>query len=203
MRIGLTGNIASGKGEVARLLAAKGCTVVDADTVAHDLYRDDTTLVARVVLHFGAEVLAADGSLDRKALGDRVFSNPEALAALNALVRPALQDALVARLAAATSQGRHVVLDAALILEWGWEKNFDALWVVFCPEATRLRRLMQRNGLTESEAHSRIASQIPEARKRAIADCVLDNGGDLAHLAIQVDKAWAALAINGSPSTLS
>lgn len=190
MRLGLTGNIAAGKGEVARLLAHHGCRVLNADVLAHELYREKPELVAALAAHFGTDILQADGSLNRQALGLRVFSDPAALEALNALVRPALQEAILRRLASAEAEGQTVVLDAALIVEWGWADDFDSLWVVTCPEALRKRRLMLRNGLSEKDAQARIESQWPESRKVEVADIVLDNSGDPEALRDQVEKAW-------------
>lgn len=197
MRIGLTGNIAAGKGEVARLLADHGCRVVDADALGHELYRESPELVAAIAARFGNDVLAADGSLNRQALGSRVFGDAAALEALNALVRPALQEKILGALASAEAEGEIAVLDAALLVEWGWAGYFDALWVVTCPEAARKQRLMLRNGLSESDARSRIASQWPESRKVALADLVLDNSGNREALRAQVEKAWLGIR-NGS-----
>ncbi len=190
MRIGLTGNIAAGKGEVARLLAQFGCIVVDADALAHTLYREKPELVAALAAHFGEDILAADGSLNRQALGSKVFRDPAALEALNAHVRPALQEAILRRIVSAEAEGKTVVLDAALIVEWGWAKDFDALWVVTCPEALRKERLMRRNGLGEEEAQARIDSQIPESGKAEVADLILDNSGSPEALRELVEKAW-------------
>jgi dephospho-CoA kinase len=193
LRLGLTGNIASGKGEVARLLAGKGCAIIDADVVAHELYRLRPDLVAQIARHFGPDVQLPNGDLDRKALGERVFGNPEALAVLNSLVRPALHAEIEKRMTDETSRGNDVVLDAALIIEWGWERAFHALWLVVCPEEVRRERLQNRNGLTVEQARTRLESQMPETAKRAYADTVIENGGTLEELAARVEKAWRLL----------
>lgn len=197
LRLGLTGNIAAGKGEVAKLLTAKGCVVIDADAVAHDLYRLRPDLVGDIARHFanagGPSLLTETGELNRKILGDLVFANPEALATLNALVRPALHAELEKRITEATSQGHDVVLDAALIIEWGWVSSFNALWLVGCSEDLRIERLQRRNHLTLEQARRRVAGQMPEADKRLYADVVLMNEGSREALAAQVEAAWAAL----------
>jgi dephospho-CoA kinase len=193
LRLGLTGNIAAGKGEVARLLAAKGCVIVDADAVAHDLYRLRPDLVGEIAMHFGPDMLTETGELNRKTLGDLVFANPEALATLNALVRPALHAELEKRITEATSQGHDVVLDAALIIEWGWDSSFNALWLVGCSEDLRIERLQKRNHLTLEQARRRVAGQMPEANKRPYADIVLMNEGGREALAEQVEAAWMVL----------
>lgn len=193
LRLGLTGNIAAGKGEVARLLAAKGCAIVDADAVAHDLYRLRPDLVVAIAREFGPDMLGPSGELNRKALGDLVFSNPDALAALNALVRPALHAEIEKRITEATSQGKDVVLDAALIVEWGWASTFNALWLVGCSEDLRIERLQKRNGFSLEQARRRVEGQMPEAAKRPYADTVLVNESSREALAAQVNAAWAAL----------
>jgi len=193
IKIGLTGNIASGKGEAAGILSSLGCRIIDADAEAHQLYRARPDLVRSIAANFGPEVLNSDGSLNRKALGALVFADPAALNRLNDLVRPPLQLQCRDRLREVLAEGADAALDAALIIEWGWEKDFDSLWLVTCPEAERIRRLMVNRGLSEAEARARVGSQMPEEKKIPFADYVLPNEKNLEDLAERVRKGWDAL----------
>lgn len=188
--IGVTGNIASGKSETARLLQQKGCALVDADVVAHELYGWDRTLVQRIAGEFGPEVIWTDGSLNRKKLGSMVFGRPEALAALNRIVHPVLVVAIRERIVSTQRIMNRVVLDAALIIELGFAKEVDWLVLVSASEPARLARLMARSGLTEDEARRRIESQVPEESKLAHADFVIKNETTRQYLEEQVDALW-------------
>ena len=188
--IGVTGNIASGKSETARMLQERGFSLVDADIVAHDLYGRDRALVQQIASEFGADVLWPDGSLNRKRLGSLVFGKPEALARLNRIVHPALVTAIRARILDTLRVLNRVVLDAALIVELGFSKDVDFLVVVSASEQSRLDRLMARSGLTEEEARRRLDSQMPEEEKLRHADFVIHNGGTRAELQAQVDVLW-------------
>jgi dephospho-CoA kinase len=169
--IGVTGNIASGKSETARLLQQKGCALVDADAVAHELYGWDRALVQRIAGEFGQDVLWSDGSLNR-------------------IVHPALVAAIRERILSTQRVMNRVVLDAALIIELGFAKEVDYLVMVSASTAVRLARLMERSGLTEDEARRRIDSQVPEDAKLAQADFVIKNETTKEYLQEQVDALW-------------
>lgn len=188
--IGVTGNIASGKSETARLLQEKGCALVDADAVAHELYGWDRALVQRIAGEFGPDVLWSDGSLNRKRLGSLVFGRPDALAALNRIVHPVLVVAIRERILSAQRIMNRVVLDAALIIELGFAKEVDYLVLVSASTAVRKERLMARSGLSEDEALRRIESQMPEEAKLAQADFVIRNETTREYLREQVDALW-------------
>lgn len=188
--IGVTGNIASGKSETARLLQRKGLALVDADAVAHELYGWDRALVQRIAGEFGQDVLWSDGSLNRKKLGSMVFGKPEALAALNRVVHPALVAAIRERIHSSQRIMNRVILDAALIVELGFAKEVDYLVLVSASVETRLARLMARSGLTEDEARRRIDSQVPEEAKLPHADFVIKNETTKEYLEEQVDALW-------------
>ncbi len=188
--IGVTGNIASGKSATARLLQQKGCALVDADAVAHELYGYDRALVQRIAAEFGPEVVWSDGSLNRKRLGSMVFGRPEALASLNRIVHPALVVAIRERILSTQRVMNRVVLDAALIIELGFAQEVDYLVLVSASVETRLARLMARSGLTEDEARRRIESQVPEEAKLAQADFVIKNETTREYLEEQVDALW-------------
>jgi dephospho-CoA kinase len=196
VRIAVTGGIGSGKSAVAARLAALGAVVVDADRIAREVVEPGTPGLAAVVAEFGPDVLTPDGALDRAAMAAIVFADPERRAALEAIVHP-LVGRRSAELLAAAAQGSVVVYDVPLLAEsagdaLGRRSEFDAVVVVEAPLETRVRRLVSR-GLTEADARARIAAQASDEQRRAIADRVVVNDGDLAALDAAVDRLWAAL----------
>lgn len=198
LRIGLTGGIGSGKSTVAARLVELGAVLVDSDQLAREVVAVGSPGLARVVERFGADVLAADGSLDRPRLGRLVFGDPAALADLNAIVHPlvrARSEELTAEAAAGGAAA--VVHDVPLLVENGLAGNYDAVLVVQAPLELRLRRLAGR-GMDEETARARIAAQASDEQRRAVADVVLDNSGTLEQLTAQVDAAWARL-VGGAP----
>ena len=176
--VGLTGGIACGKSTVAAQLAELGVPIVDADALAREVVAPGTPGLAAIVERFGSDVLLADGSLDRKKLGERVFSDPDARRALNAITHPRIAAAGMEKLRAlADHPAPYRVYEAALLVENGMAKAFAALVVVTVDDATQLARLRARDGSTEDEARARIASQLPLAKKVEVADHVIDNSG--------------------------
>ena len=199
MVVGLTGGIATGKSTVAAMFAAKGAAVVDADRIAHTLQEPGQPCFHRIVETFGVAMLDAQGRIDRRRLGARVFADPDARRRLESILHPAVREACQREVRAAEASGHRVcVVDAALILETGQQGRYDALVVVTAPEEAQVERLVRLRGLTEAEARQRLASQMPTEAKAAQADFVIDNGGDLAAARDQVDRFYAAL-ISGSP----
>jgi dephospho-CoA kinase len=189
--LGVTGNTASGKSLVAQLFREKGCALIDADKIAHGLYASNPSLVRQITLEFGEDVLHPDGSLNRKRLGQRVFGDPLALAALNRLVHPHLLIELREQILTTLKVMNNVVVDAALIVEWGIQREFDHLVMVTSPAPQRLIRLMERDGLSRDEAEARIRSQMPEEEMRKSAEFVIENDGDEEGLRGKVDAVWA------------
>jgi dephospho-CoA kinase len=188
---GLTGGIACGKSTVSRLLAERGAVVIDADALAREVVALGTPGLAEVVAAFGADVLRADGTLDRERLGARVFAEPEARARLNAITHPRIAQTSFERIAAARESGAPlVVYDAALLFESGRGDLFRPVVVVTAPREVQLARLMRRDGLSAEAAAARIDSQMPVAEKAARADHVIDNGGALAQTEAQVEALW-------------
>ena len=176
--VGLTGGIACGKSTVAAQLAELGVPIVDADALAREVVAPGTPGLAAIVERFGSDVLLADGSLDRKKLGEQVFSDPEARRALNAITHPRIAAAGLEKLRAlADHPAPYRLYEAALLVENGMATAFAALVVVTVDEATQLARLMARDGSTADEARARIASQLPLAEKVEVADHVIDNSG--------------------------
>jgi len=198
--IGVTGNIASGKSETARILQQKGCALVDADAVGHELYGYDRALVQQLAAEFGQDVLLSNGSLNRKKLGSLVFGRPEAMATLNRIVHPALINAIRERIRSSQRVMNRLVLDAALIIELGFAKEVDYLVFVSASVEVRLKRLMERSGLTEEEAMRRIDSQMPEESKLPHADFVIKNETTREYLVDQVDALWDEIGARDSNS---
>ena len=191
--IGVTGNIASGKSQVARHFQEKGCALVDADKVAHELYANNTGLMQQLSFEFGAEILHPNGTLNRKLLGSQVFRDPDALAALDRIVHPHLLVALRERVFSALRVMNRVILDAALIVELGVRPELDCLVLVTAPESQRLQRLLERDGLSREEAEQRIRSQMPEAEKRPFADFEIVNDNGTEQLIQRADAVWDAI----------
>lgn len=188
--IGVTGNMAAGKSEVARQLREKGCALVDADKVAHEVYAENSALVSHLVNAFGRSILDERGRLLRESLGRIVFSDPEALERLNGIVHPVLKIEIRQRIRQAQRVMRRVVLDAALIVEFGVHKELDFLILVTAAEPIRLERLMARSRMSSDEALSRIRAQADDLHKRELADWVIENNGSAEELRRQVDAAW-------------
>jgi len=191
MKLGLTGGIGSGKSTVAAILAELGARIIDADALAHEVVAVGTPGLARVVERFGPDVLGPDGALDRPKLGRLVFADPEALADLNKIVHP-LVEQRIAELAAAAGPDDVVVYDVPLMAEVGSGSNFDAVIVVETDLQVRLERL-ERRGIGRADATARMAQQATDEQRRAIATVVLDNSGSLEQLREQAVDALRKL----------
>ena len=192
--IGLTGNIASGKSTVARLLSERGATIIDADVLARRVVEPGMPAFDEIVRRWGSQVVAPDGSLDRDALRRLVFSNHDQLEELNRIVHPevvAYRDRLVGE---ARQRGdRLVVQDIPLLFERGIVDQFDRILLVDAPRPVRLERLMRERRLSETEAMDMITAQMPAELKRARADYIIENTGTVRELEERVSEVWHAL----------
>lgn len=177
--VGLTGGIASGKSLVTRVLRDLGAHIIDADKIVHGLLAPGQDACREVVGHFGKEIQSADGSIDRRKLGDIIFNHPEERAWLNQCIHPRVFEAY-------NQQVRHlrerqpdaiVVMDAALLIETGYHKHMDKLIVVYADQKAQMQRLMERDRFTLEQAMARISSQMPLDEKRKYADFVIENTG--------------------------
>jgi dephospho-CoA kinase len=180
VRIGLTGPIGCGKSTVARHLGDRGAIVIDADHVAREATRPGEPALAAIERRFGPEVIAADGSLDRAALGRRVFDDPEELRALEAITHPAIRPRLLAALeAAAQTEAPAVALEAIRLIEGGYTDLLDEVWLIVCDRSAQQARLADR-GLDAAEAGRRMARQAGLLeRARGVATRTLDTSGSL------------------------
>ena len=192
--IGLTGNIASGKSTVARLLSERGATIIDADVLARRVVEPGMPAFDEIVRRWGQEVVAPDGSLDRDALRRLVFSHHEQLEELNTIVHPevaAYRDRLVNE---ARQRGdRLVVQDIPLLFERGLVEQFDRIILVDAPRPVRLERLMRERRLSETDAMDMITAQMPAELKRARADYLIENVGTVRELEERVSEMWQSL----------
>ncbi len=163
---------------VAEAFGRMGAAVVSADKLARDVVRPGTLAHAKIVERFGEEILRSDGWLDRPALANRVFSDPDARRDLNAIVHPAIAELAGAQLERLRETGAAlIVYEAPLLFEAGAEDRVDAVLVVTVDEDVQMQRLMQRDGLDEEQARARIEAQMPQKQKVARADYVIDNSG--------------------------
>ncbi len=187
--IGLTGGIGAGKSSVSAGLAAKGAAVVDADAIVKELQQPGTVVFDEMVARFGPGIVADDGSLDRAAVAEVVFTDPEALAALSLIVHPRVHEEIERRLAELADTDRVVVLDVPLLVESGRD-DMAAMIVVDLDPDVAVQRLVEHRGFYEEDARNRIAKQASRAERLEKADLVIDNHGDPAALALEIDRAW-------------
>lgn len=195
LRVGLTGSIGVGKSFVAGVLQELGCRVVDADQTAREVVLPGAPGLATVVATFGAEVLRDDGTLDRPKLGAIVFSDQNKRELLNSILHPyimARQDELLREWEKDDPSGIGVV-DAALMIESGGYKRFDKLIVVHCRPEVQLKRLIERDGLSESEARQRIAAQMPQEEKCKFADYLIDTSEGFAATRARTEEVFQEL----------
>jgi dephospho-CoA kinase len=192
--IGLTGNIASGKSEVARFLAALGATIIDADELAREVVRPGTPALAAIAERWGRRMLRADGSLDRAALRKVVFASEADRSHLNAIIHPEVRRRRDELVEEARTRGDAVVVAVIpLLYEVGMERDFDRVILVDAPEDVRLARLVQGRGLDVDEARRMMAAQMPATEKRRRADIVIENDSDLDALRRAVEHVWQGL----------
>jgi len=200
--VGLVGRAGSGKSTVARALAADGAVVIEADRLGHEVTDRDPEVRRALAAEYGDEVYLAGGALDRGRVAARVFSDPDARARLDRLVHPRILSRIRARLEelrAARFRGV-VLIDAALMLEWGLERDCDAVIAVTAPEAEQVARLMKARGWSETEVRARLAAQRGNESFAAAADVALDNRGEIEELERAARAAVATLRARNAPA---
>ncbi len=192
--VGLTGGIATGKSTVGKMFTRLGARRIDTDCLARQAVEPGQPGLAAVTARFGGEVLAADGRLDRKALGKIVFRDAGLRGELEAILHPIIRKIFREEVRAAEAAGDCIVIvEVPLLFETGFQKETDRVVVVTADQKTQLLRLMQRDGLDTEEALRRMAAQMPLSEKVARADYVIDNSGSLAETAKQVETVWQIL----------
>lgn len=194
--IALTGGIASGKSTIARRLAEHGAVIVDADAIVREVQQPGSPVLAEIAAAFGDDVLTGTGELDRPLLASRVFGDEDAVRRLNAIVHPAVRVESAARFAAAQAADPDavVVYDVPLLLEARAEDPWELVVVAHAPVELRRERLVSLRGMSPADADARIASQVDDERRLAIADVVIDTSGPMAQTLSQVDALWERLA---------
>jgi dephospho-CoA kinase len=190
----LTGGIASGKSTVTTFFRERGIPVIDADLLGHRTYEPGTDTHRKVIEAFGRDIVAADGTIDRRALGAKVFGKPAELKRLTDVVWPGIRRLASEALAEFEAAGNSVVvLEAAVLFEAGWEDLVDEVWVVVVEPEIAVQRLASRNGLEPEAARARIASQLSNAERIARADVIIENNGTLEELMARITQAWETL----------
>ncbi|MGQ0430958.1 MAG: dephospho-CoA kinase [Microthrixaceae bacterium] len=201
--IGLTGGIGSGKSTVSARLAERGAVVIDADEITRDLQRPGTQVFNDMVARFGAAILQADGTLDRQAVADIVFGDPQALADLGRIVHPAVGAEIGRRLESAAATDDLVILDVPLLVESGRD-DMVALVVVDVDPEIAVQRLVEQRGMREDDARARMARQASRADRLAKADIVIDNSGSLDELDAAIAEVWPRLlALGAAPGDIA
>ncbi len=190
--IALTGGIGSGKSSVSERLTDRGAVIIDSDLLVRELQQPGRPVFEAMVARWGDRIVAADGSLDRAAVASIVFGDKTELEAINNIVHPAVKVATRARVEAHADTDQVVVLDIPLLVETGNRHGASAVIVIDCPTDVAVHRLMSLRGFSEADARARIASQASREDRLALADFVIDNGGDLDALDAEVDRcrAW-------------
>lgn len=192
--VGLTGGIGSGKSTVSALLAAKGAVVVDADVVTREVQQPGTPVFLAMVERFGPGIVAEDGTLDRGAVADIVFADPEALADLSHIVHPAVGAGIAEKMASLAETDEIVVLDVPLLVESKRGYPVAGLIVVDVDPEVAVRRLVEFRGMREDDVRARMARQATRQERLARADRVVDNSGSREDLQRQVDAVWEWIA---------
>lgn len=195
--IGLTGGIGSGKSTVAGILSELGARVIDADLVGHEIYRPGTPAWSRIVTEFGQDVVAPDGTIDRKKLGQRVFSDRAGLTRLNAIVHPLMAEEIRRRIASlrmADARGP-IVLEAAVLIEAGWKDLVDEVWVVSTSRDQAIERVISSRGLGRAEVERRLENQLRDDDRTQAANVVIRNTGSRDELRAEVERLWKILIL--------
>lgn len=205
MVVGLTGGIASGKSIVSGEFKKLGAVVIDADLIAREIVEPGQPALPEIEKEFGPSVINGDGTLDRKALGDMVFSDPEKLKRLNRITHPRIierQRRMIEEI-----KGAHkdplIVVDAAILIEAGEYRNMDRVIVVYADEDKQVERLSRRNGLTTQEAEKRVKAQMPLKEKVLYADYVIDNNGGVEETRQRARDLYMKLSARKDPITPS
>ena len=195
MIIGLTGGIASGKSTVATTLQSWGAYVIDADKLGHRAYVKGTDAFHKVVAQFGEDIVGADGEVDRRALGAKVFGEGGSLKQLTDIVWPAIYDMAAAEIKQSLDSNPNtvVVLEAAVLIEAGWQSLVDEIWVTTVDPSTAIERASARDGVDADAVQARIDAQLSNAERTAEAAVVIDNSADEPQLLAQLENHWKNL----------
>jgi dephospho-CoA kinase len=192
LTIGLTGGIGSGKSTVAQILGEFGAPILDADKVAHTTYAPGASAYDAVIAAFGAEVVAADRTIDRRKLGAIVFGNPERLNKLTSIVWPATRAAISRSVAELRAGGAKlpIVVEAAILIEADWLSLFDEIWLVRAPQEKVIERIESQRGLKPAETEARIRAQLSNEERAKHATLTIENNGSIEELRELLKEVW-------------
>lgn len=193
MIIGLTGGMGSGKSSALRIFKEIGCRTISADTIAHGILKKDTRVIKAVIRTFGEGILGKNGTIDRKKLGRLVFEDDYKRKKLELIIHPAIIAGLKRELAKSKRRKDILIVETPLLFEKKLVYLFDGTVVVYVPEKTAIRRLMERNKLSLREAGKRIEMQLPLSEKKKIADYVINNNTTIRNLKRQVRLLYKVL----------
>lgn len=200
--IGLTGGIGTGKSTVANILEAQGAPILNADLVGHEVYLPGRPAYHEIVQAFGKEVVAEDGTIDRKKLGPIVFADPKNLARLNAITHSRMKGMMREKLVDLEKQGHEIaVLEAALLLEAKWDDLADEIWVTVTDPEIAAQRVAERSGLAREQVMERIRSQMTNEERKKRANVVIDTNGDMASTEKQALEHWQKVRERLAPSS--
>ena len=190
--IGVTGGIACGKTEVCKVFQKRGATVLSGDQIGKEVVEKNKKVLKELVQTFGENILKQDGTLNRRKLGKIAFATKKSRDKLNRIIHPYLLRGLRKRIESLRKKDKEavVVVDAALIVEWGWEKELDWLIFVESKRKDKIKRLQKQKSYSKKEALDRIRSQLPEIAKKRLADFVIRNDKGLAELRIKANRVW-------------
>jgi dephospho-CoA kinase len=193
--IGLTGGIGAGKSTVTQVLEELGAAVIDADKVGHQIYLPELPAWREIVETFGREVLHADRTINRQALGKIVFADPEALRTLNRIVHPKMFERMAELIAELRARGgmEAIVIEAAILIEANWQPLADQIWLVVASEPVVIERLAKQRNLSPEQARTRIAAQLSDEEHLKHAQVVIRNDGSLDEVRTAVQQAWDQL----------
>ncbi len=192
--IGLTGGLGTGKTTVAEMLKAKGAVLISADRLGHQVYEPGRPAYYEVVQAFGPEVVGEDGAINRRLLAQRVFSDAQALALLNKITHPRIREALQEEIQKAGEDGVQIaIVEAALLLEAGWDDLVDEIWVTVAPPEVAAQRAAQKGSMTVEEAMARIRSQMDNGQRVKRAHVVIDTSTTLEETRQQVEREWQGM----------
>lgn len=196
--IGLTGGISTGKSTVSKIIMEKGYALIDADEISREVVEIGKPAYIKIVEEFGKDILLDDSSIDRKALGNIIFSNKKCREKLNNIIHPYIFEAIRLKIEELCSNGNIIFLDIPLLFEQYelWQRYniiFDEIWLVYLDKDTQIERLMKRDGISKKEAIRKIESQMDINYKKTKSSKTIDNSGDIEYLKEQIDKLFKEL----------
>ena len=202
MIIGLTGGIATGKSTVAEMLVKRGALLVDADQIAREVVAPGSEVLVEISTyfkeHYQLDVVQENGALDRKTLGELVFSNPHAKEALNSMIHPPIRKQIIERIQTLERENpqKLIIADIPLLFESKYDYMFDEVMLVYVSRQTQLQRLMKRDGIKLEQAEQRLAAQLPIEEKRKLASVIIDNSGIFADTERQIEQFWRSTGLH-------